>query len=95
MFVTLFKTICRGGQTSYGRKRRSIERTLIAEVTEVYRNLTPAELPLQLSIVVQSPVITADYLLSRENPSPDTVLITDGSEFNPGVVKGPKYGFFN
>ncbi|EZA51621.1 hypothetical protein X777_08805 [Ooceraea biroi] len=71
-------TTCRGGQISYGRKRRSIEQPLIAEVTEVFRNLTPAELPLQLSIVVQSPVITADQLLSRENPSPDTVLITGG-----------------
>ncbi|GAB1866522.1 ZP domain-containing protein [Camponotus japonicus] len=69
---------CRGGQISYGRKRRSIEQPLIAEVTEIFRNLTPAELPLQLSIVVQSPVITADHLLSRENPVPDTVLITGG-----------------
>lgn len=74
-------TTCRGGQISYGRKRRSIEQPLIAEVTEIFRNLTPAELPLQLSIVVQSPVITADHLLSRENPVPDTVLITGGSEF--------------
>ncbi|KAL6439360.1 hypothetical protein ACFW04_003895 [Cataglyphis niger] len=71
-------TTCRGGQISYGRKRRSIEEPLIAEVTEIFRNLTPAELPLQLSIVVQSPVITADHLLSRENSVPDTVLITGG-----------------
>lgn len=71
-------TTCRGGQISYGRKRRSIEQPLIAEVTEIFRNITPAELPLQLSIVVQSPVITADHLLSRENPVPDTVLITGG-----------------
>ncbi|XP_029179232.1 uncharacterized protein LOC114946745 isoform X3 [Nylanderia fulva] len=71
-------TTCRGGQISYGRKRRSIEQPLIAEVTEIFRNLTPTELPLQLSIVVQSPVITADHLLSRENPVPDTVLITGG-----------------
>ncbi|XP_029179231.1 uncharacterized protein LOC114946745 isoform X2 [Nylanderia fulva] len=72
-------TTCRGGQISYGRKRRSIEQPLIAEVTEIFRNLTPTELPLQLSIVVQSPVITADHLLSRENPVPDTVLITGGT----------------
>ncbi|XP_070170904.1 uncharacterized protein [Polyergus mexicanus] len=72
-------TTCRGGQISYGRKRRSIEQPLIAEVTEIFRNLTPAELPLQLSIVVQSPVITADHLLSRENPVPDTVVITGGN----------------
>ncbi|KAH0945783.1 hypothetical protein HN011_010617 [Eciton burchellii] len=71
-------TMCRGGQMSYGRKRRSLslEQPLIAEVTEVYGNLT--ELPLQLSIVVQSPVITADQLLSRESSSPDTLLITGG-----------------
>ncbi|XP_024874980.1 uncharacterized protein LOC112456571 [Temnothorax curvispinosus] len=69
---------CRGGQLSYGRKRRSIgpvEEPVTAEVTEIFRNLTPAELPLQLSIVVQSPVITAGHL-SRENP--DTLLITGG-----------------
>ncbi|XP_011169679.2 uncharacterized protein LOC105202723 isoform X2 [Solenopsis invicta] len=67
---------CRGGQISYGRRRRSIEEPPVtAEVTEIYRNLTPAELPLQLSIVVQSPVVTAGHL-SRENP--DTLLITGG-----------------
>jgi len=71
---------------SYGRKRRSLslEQPLIAEVTEIYGNLT--ELPLQLSIVVQSPVITADHLLSRENSSPDTLLITGGSESNLGPI---------
>jgi len=71
---------------SYGRKRRSLslEQPLIAEVTEVYGNLT--ELPLQLSIVVQSPVITADQLLSRESSSPDTLLITGGSESNLGII---------
>lgn len=85
--------MCRGGQISYGRKRRrSIEQPLIAEVTEIFRNLTPAELPLQLSIIVQSPVITADHLLSRENPVPDTVLITGGSEFeNIGIVASSKH----
>ncbi|KAL6266982.1 hypothetical protein P5V15_000066 [Pogonomyrmex californicus] len=67
---------CRGGQISYGRRRRSIEQPVVAEVTEIFRNLTPAELSLQLSIVVQSPMITADHL-SRENP--DTLLITDGN----------------
>ncbi|KYQ57928.1 hypothetical protein ALC60_02977 [Trachymyrmex zeteki] len=67
--------ICRGGQPSYGRKRRSIGEPVTAEVTEIFRNLTPVELPLELSIVVQSPVITADHL-SRENP--DTLLITGG-----------------
>lgn len=78
-------TTCRGGQISYGRKRRSIdEQPVIAEVTEIYGNLTPVELPLQLSIVVQSPVITADHL-SRDNP--DTVLITGGSEFNLDIAK--------
>jgi len=77
------KAICRGGQPSYGRKRRSIEKPVTAEVTEIFRNLTPVELPLELSIVVQSPVITADPL-SRENP--DTLLITDGSKFNIGIA---------
>jgi hypothetical protein len=83
---SFFKTMCRGGQMSYGRKRRSLslEQPLIAEVTEVYGNLT--ELPLQLSIVVQSPVITADQLLSRESSSPDTLLITGGSESNLGII---------
>lgn len=69
--------ICRGGQPSWGRKRRSIEEPVTAEVTEIFRNLTPAELPLQLSIVVQSPVITAGHL-TREKP--DTLLITENSD---------------
>jgi len=83
---SFFKTTCRGGHISYGRKRRSLplEQPLIAEVTEVYENLT--ELPLQLSIVVQSPVITADQLLSRENSAPDTFLITGGSESNFDII---------
>lgn len=90
--MIFLKVTCRGGQISYGRKRRSIEQPLIAEVTEIFRNLTPAELPLQLSIVVQSPVITADHLLSRENSVPDTVLITGGSEFkNIGIVASSKH----
>lgn len=81
------KAICRGGQPSYGRKRRSIEEPVTAEVTEIFRNLTPVELPLELSIVVQSPVITADHL-SRENP--DTLLITGGSEFNIDIATSCK-----
>jgi hypothetical protein len=81
--MIFLKARCRGGQISYGRRRRSIEEPVIAEVTEIYRNLTPAELPLQLSIVVQSPVVTAGHL-SRENP--DTLLITGGSEFNIGIA---------
>ncbi|XP_032683048.1 uncharacterized protein LOC116849728 isoform X2 [Odontomachus brunneus] len=69
-------TTCRGGQISYGRRRRSIEQTTVAnETTEIFRNLTPTEMPLQLSIVVQSPVITADHLMSRDNSAPDTVLL--------------------
>ncbi|XP_011872865.1 PREDICTED: uncharacterized protein LOC105564798 [Vollenhovia emeryi] len=66
---------CRGGLLSYGRKRRSIEEPVTAEVTELFKNLTPAELPLQTSIIVQSPVITAGHL-SRENP--DTLVIAGG-----------------
>lgn len=81
------KATCRGGQLSYGRKRRSIEEPVTAEVTEIFRNLTPAELPLQLSIVVQSPVVTASHL-SREKP--DTLLITGGSEFNIGTTTSSK-----
>ncbi|EFN77857.1 uncharacterized protein LOC105189233 [Harpegnathos saltator] len=69
-------TVCRGGQISYGRRRRSTEETTVAdEVTEMFKNLTPTDMPLQLSIVVQSPVITADYLVSRDNGIPDTLLI--------------------
>lgn len=82
LFAISLKTVCRGGQLSYGRKRRSIEQPLNAEVTEIFKNMTPAELPLQLSIVVQSPMITADHLLSRENPVPDTILLASGSEFS-------------
>lgn len=77
------KATCRGGLLSYGRKRRSIEEPVTAEVTEIFRNLTPAELPLELSIVVQTPVISAGHL-SREKP--DTLLITGESEFNSGIV---------
>ncbi|XP_014479294.1 PREDICTED: uncharacterized protein LOC106746789 isoform X2 [Dinoponera quadriceps] len=70
-------TICGGGNISYGKRRRSVEETttVSGEVMEIFKNLTPTEMPLQLSIVVQSPMITADHLMSRENPVPDTVLI--------------------
>ena len=41
----------------------------------------PEELPLELSIIVQSSVASsADRLSSRENSSPDTVLITRESK---------------
>ncbi|XP_066595926.1 uncharacterized protein [Prorops nasuta] len=84
-------TICRGGVVSYGRRRRRRRRrsseaaeaheitttVRTTEVNELYRNNTPDELPLEVSIIVQSPVISAKPLLSKE-PSPDTVLLTGG-----------------
>lgn len=48
----------------------------------MFQNETPEELPLYLSIIVQNPVASsADRLSSRENVSPDTVLITGESKF--------------
>ncbi|XP_043504832.1 uncharacterized protein LOC122525883 [Polistes fuscatus] len=76
---------CEGNRVSYGRRKRkstiatsTSEPYITAEVTEIFRNKTPDELPLQLSIIVQSPVIFADPLLSRENTTPDTILIAGG-----------------
>ncbi|XP_076241052.1 uncharacterized protein LOC143183416 [Calliopsis andreniformis] len=74
-------TVCNGGQVSYGRRRRSSDpqssESYSAEVTQMSLNEAPEEFPLQLSIIVQSAVVsTADRLLSRENSFPDTVLIS-------------------
>ncbi|XP_046827463.1 uncharacterized protein LOC124427999 [Vespa crabro] len=78
-------THCEGNRVSYGRRKRTStvvastsEPYIAAEVTEIFRNKTPDELPLQLSIIVQSPVIFADPLLSRDNTTPDTILIAGG-----------------
>lgn len=71
---------CRGGQLSYGRRKRSTAtESGVVQATETPRNTTPDELPLQLSIIVQSPVISADPLLSRETSAPDTVLLAGGN----------------
>lgn len=85
----IFKTHCEGNRVSYGRRKRTStvvastsEPYIAAEVTEIFRNKTPDELPLQLSIIVQSPVIFADPLLSRDNTTPDTILIAGGRKFN-------------
>lgn len=83
LFFFSFQTNCSDGRVSYGRRRRSsivasTSEPYVAEVTELFRNKTPDELPLQLSIIVQSPVIFADPLLSRENTTPDTILIAGG-----------------
>lgn len=80
--MIFLQATCSDGKISYGRRRRSIEQPVIAKVKEIFRNSTPDELPLQLSIVVQSPMITADHLMSRENSVPDTILIAGGSEFD-------------
>ncbi|XP_076678030.1 uncharacterized protein LOC143374068 isoform X2 [Andrena cerasifolii] len=75
-------TKCKGGRPSYGRRKRSTEsqsltRPYDAQVTKVSQETMPDELPLQLSIIVQSPVVsTADRLSSRDTTFPDTVLIT-------------------
>ncbi|XP_015604224.1 uncharacterized protein LOC107272038 [Cephus cinctus] len=73
---------CRGGSISYGRRRRSVfpEASVanVSEIPGVAKNQTPEELPLQLSIIVQSPVISADPLLSTDGTNPDTILIAGG-----------------
>ncbi|XP_053976905.1 uncharacterized protein LOC128890108 isoform X2 [Hylaeus anthracinus] len=76
-------TTCVTGQVSYGRRKRESglpdASPYDAKVTEVSREITE-ELPLQLSIIVHSPVASsADRLSSRENGSPDTVFITSGT----------------
>ncbi|XP_006563620.1 uncharacterized protein LOC726353 isoform X2 [Apis mellifera] len=75
-------TVCNGDKLSYGKRKRSIESENTHsiyndETTQMFQNETPEELPLYLSIIVQNPVASsADRLSSRENVSPDTVLIT-------------------
>lgn len=75
-------TVCNGDKLSYGKRKRSIESENTHsiyndETTPMFQNETPEELPLYLSIIVQNPVASsADRLSSRENVSPDTVLIT-------------------
>lgn len=90
--MSVLQTKCKGGQASYGRRKRSTEsqsltRPYDAQVTEVSQETMPDELPLQLSIIVHSPVVsTADRLSSRDTSFPDTVLIT-------GRSKGPQSPF--
>lgn len=74
--------VCRDGVASYGRKRRSVasEAASNASVVELSNKEPPDELPLQLSIIVQSPVVSADPLSSRDNAAPDTVLIAGASK---------------
>ncbi|XP_076302864.1 uncharacterized protein LOC143221268 [Lasioglossum baleicum] len=79
-------TNCNGEKLSYGKRKRASESGNNAstayrtETEETNRDATPEELPLQLSIIVQNPVASsADRLSSRENGSPDTVLITGGA----------------
>ncbi|XP_017765268.1 PREDICTED: uncharacterized protein LOC108554479 [Eufriesea mexicana] len=79
-------TNCNGDKLSYGKRKRASESWNVStaydtETERTNRDGTPEELPLQLSIIVQNPVASsADRLSSRENGSPDTVLITgDGS----------------
>lgn len=75
-------TVCNGDKLSYGKRKRFIESENTHsiyndETTQMFQNETPEELPLYLSIIVQNPVASsADRLSSRENVSPDTVLIT-------------------
>ncbi|XP_043280944.1 uncharacterized protein [Venturia canescens] len=71
---------CRGGSTAYGKKRRSVNDTLpstnVSDVSELMiHEGTIDELPLQRSIIVQDPVISADPLLGGKTSNPDTVLI--------------------
>ncbi|KAK9308878.1 hypothetical protein QLX08_001291 [Tetragonisca angustula] len=75
-------TICNGNKLSYGKKKRASESWITSpsydtKATRMFGNEIPEELPLELSIIVQSSVASsADRLSSRENSSPDTVLIT-------------------
>lgn len=81
------QTNCNGDKPSYGKKKRaseswSTQATYHAETTPTSKDGTPDELSLELSIIVQNSVASsADRLSSRENSSPDTVLIAGGSEF--------------
>ncbi|XP_060825016.1 uncharacterized protein LOC132911977 isoform X1 [Bombus pascuorum] len=80
-------TNCNGDKPSYGKKKRaseswSTQTTYHTETTPTSKDETPDELSLELSIIVQNSVASsADRLSSRENSSPDTVLIAGGSEF--------------
>ncbi|XP_076630697.1 uncharacterized protein LOC143346465 isoform X1 [Colletes latitarsis] len=83
-------TKCTGGHLSYGRRKRETglpnAAPYNATVTQVSQDETPEELPLQLSIIVQNSVpSSADRLSSRENGSPDTVLITNGNSSIDGL----------
>lgn len=88
MIQRVLQTVCNGDKLSYGKRKRSIESENTHsiyndEATQMFQNETPEELPLYLSIIVQNPVASsADRLSSRENVSPDTVLITGESKFN-------------
>lgn len=83
----MLQTNCNGDKPSYGKKKRaseswSTQTTYHAETTPTSKDETPDELSLELSIIVQNSVASsADRLSSRENSSPDTVLIAGGSEF--------------
>ncbi|XP_033308116.1 uncharacterized protein LOC117209818 [Bombus bifarius] len=78
-------TNCNGDKPSYGKKKRaseswSTQATYHAETTPTSKDETPDELSLELSIIVQNSVASsADRLSSRENSSPDTVLIAGGN----------------
>ncbi|XP_043600335.1 uncharacterized protein LOC122575451 isoform X5 [Bombus pyrosoma] len=80
-------TNCNGDKPSYGKRKRaseswSTQTTYHTETTPTSKDETPDELLLELSIIVQNSVASsADRLSSRENSSPDTVLIAGGSEF--------------
>ncbi|XP_020706349.2 uncharacterized protein LOC105683030 isoform X2 [Athalia rosae] len=71
---------CSNGVGSYGRRRREVDEDEAAEakVNEILPKGTPDQLPLQFSIIVQSPVVSPDPLRSRDNAVPDTVLIAGG-----------------
>ncbi|XP_076164704.1 uncharacterized protein LOC143145320 isoform X2 [Ptiloglossa arizonensis] len=83
-------TKCTGDRLSYGRRKRasvsSIAPLYNAKVTQMIEDDIPEEFPLQLSIIVQNPVASsADRLSSKENGSPDTVLITNGNSSIDGL----------
>lgn len=79
-------TICNGNKLSYGKRKRAsgswiTPPTYDTKTTRMFGDEIPEELPLELSIIVQSSIASsADRLSSRENSSPDTVLITKESK---------------
>ncbi|KZC11093.1 PREDICTED: uncharacterized protein LOC107189204 [Dufourea novaeangliae] len=72
---------CNGDVLSYGKRKRETGPPNVRafeDAIPVGDEITPDQLPLQISIIVHNPVASsADRLSSREkHPSPDTVLIT-------------------